>query len=51
MTKRATWEARPLLRMLAGAVCSGGSMGEWNVEPRKELAKDLASNNQVAFAQ
>jgi len=34
--------------MLAGAVCSGGSMWEWNVEPSQELAKDLA---QVAFAQ
>ena len=51
MTKQATWGARPLLRMLAGAMCNGGSMSDWNVEPSQKLAKDLASNNQVAFAQ
>ena len=51
MTKRATCGGRPLLRMLAGAVCNGGSMSDWNVEPSQKLAKDLASSNQVAFAQ
>ena len=51
MTKQATLGARPLLRMLAGAMCSGGSTSDWNVEPSQKLAKDLASNNQVSFAQ
>ncbi len=51
MTKQATWGAPPLLRMLAGAMCNGGSMSDWNVEPSQKLAKDLASNNRVAFAQ
>ena len=51
MTKQATWGARPWLRMLAGAMCSGGSTSDWNVKPSQKLAKDLASNNQVAFAQ
>jgi hypothetical protein len=51
MAKRATCGAQPLLRVLAGAVCNGGSMSDWNVEPNHKLAKDPASDNRVAFAQ